>query len=56
MHAKFAPMDFFAWRLSQNLDRPVIDRRIFRRKRFSMECQLIGPALRFSMLFANSWA
>jgi uncharacterized protein (TIGR03435 family) len=23
--AKFAPMDFFAWRLSQVLDRPVID-------------------------------
>src|SRR5712692_169786 len=25
MHAKFAPMDFFAWRLSLILDRPVID-------------------------------
>jgi uncharacterized protein (TIGR03435 family) len=24
-HAKFAPMDFFAWRLSLILDRPVID-------------------------------
>jgi uncharacterized protein (TIGR03435 family) len=25
-HAKFAPMDYFAWRLSLMLDRPVIDR------------------------------
>jgi uncharacterized protein (TIGR03435 family) len=25
MHARFAPMDFFAWRLSQNLDRPLVD-------------------------------
>jgi uncharacterized protein (TIGR03435 family) len=24
-HAKFAPMDFFAWRLSLMLDRPVVD-------------------------------
>jgi uncharacterized protein (TIGR03435 family) len=26
MHAKFAPMDFFAWRLSMVMDRHVIDR------------------------------
>jgi uncharacterized protein (TIGR03435 family) len=25
MSAKFAPMDYFAWRLGQMLDRPVID-------------------------------
>jgi uncharacterized protein (TIGR03435 family) len=25
LHAKFAPMDYFAWRLSTMLDRPVID-------------------------------
>jgi len=25
MHAKFAPMDYFAWRLSTMLDRPVVD-------------------------------
>ena len=25
MTAKFAPLDFFAWRLSMQLDRPVID-------------------------------
>jgi len=25
MHAKFAPMDFFAWRLSMVMDRHVID-------------------------------
>ena len=24
-HAKFAPMDYFAWRLTLMLDRPVID-------------------------------
>jgi uncharacterized protein (TIGR03435 family) len=24
-HAKFTPMDFFAWRLSLMLDRPVVD-------------------------------
>ena len=24
-HATFAPMDFFAWRLALNLDRPVVD-------------------------------
>jgi len=26
MSAKFAPMDYFAWRLGQLLDRPVVDR------------------------------
>jgi uncharacterized protein (TIGR03435 family) len=26
MSAKFAPMEYFAWRLSQVLDRPVVDR------------------------------
>jgi len=25
MHAKFVPMDYFVWRLSQTLDRPVVD-------------------------------
>ena len=25
MKAKFVPMDYFAWRLGQMLDRPVID-------------------------------
>jgi uncharacterized protein (TIGR03435 family) len=26
MSAKFAPMDYFAWRLGQVMDRPVLDR------------------------------
>ena len=26
MHATFAPMDFFAWRLLLIMDRPVVDR------------------------------
>ena len=25
MSAKFSPMDYFAWRLGQSLDRPVVD-------------------------------
>jgi uncharacterized protein (TIGR03435 family) len=25
MHAKFVPMDYFAWRISQMVDRPVVD-------------------------------